>query len=178
MEPPPKRQSGIAVLDLASGQRVAAASDDAVILSSARTTWRSPLVFEVHRMENVSYPEHKLIDHRLIVNLGAPLRFGWHQGDQARDGILPTGGLCLQTEGDSNAPFWQDEMTFAAIAIPPRMIEALLEDRAPRPEDTFHERRLLPDPTAHGFARALAAQLSSPASRSTPKPSPRLLCST
>jgi AraC family transcriptional regulator len=155
-------ESAIPLLDLSSGGRVAAASAGAVILSSARVGWRSPLVFEVHRMADAAYAEHRLVDHRLIVNLGAPLRFGWHAGDRRREEVLPTGGLCLQSDGETNAPFWRGEMTFAAVALPPAMVEALLEDRAPAPGETFEERRCLSDAGAHGLARALAAELASP----------------
>lgn len=109
-----------------------------------------------------SYEEHILVGHRLIVNLGAPVEFGWHSGDRRREAVLPTGGLCLQSDGDSNAPFWQDELTFAAIGFSPLLVETLLEDRAPRAGETFAERRCLLDPQAYHFARTLAAELSSP----------------
>ncbi len=109
-----------------------------------------------------AYDEHRLVGHRLIVNLGGPVRFAWHNGDRGREAILPTGGLCLQSDGDTNAPAWADEMTFAAVAIPPALVESLLEERAPAPSQTFAERRCLPEPRAYDYARALAAELSSP----------------
>jgi AraC family transcriptional regulator len=109
-----------------------------------------------------AYDEHVLVGHRLIVNLGAPVRFGWRRGDKPQEAVLQTGGFCLQSEGDVNAPFWSDEMTFAAVAVAPGMVEALLEDRAPKATETFAERRCVAEPTAYGFARALAAELSSP----------------
>lgn len=109
-----------------------------------------------------AYDEHVLVGHRLIVNLGSSVRFGWKRGDHTQEGNLDPGGLCLQSQGDTNAPFWQDEMTFAAIALPPSMVNAILEGRAPPPSETFVERRCLVEPTAYGFARAIAAELSSP----------------
>jgi AraC family transcriptional regulator len=155
-------ESVIALLDPRTGRPYAAAGASSVVLSSARVSWRSPLVFEVHRMADQAYAEHRSIDHRLIVNLGGPLRFGWHAGDAKREEILPTGGLCLQSDGETNAPFWREEMTFAAVAIPSAMVEALLEGRAPAPSETFQERRCLPDPGVQAFARALSAELASP----------------
>lgn len=109
-----------------------------------------------------AYDEHVLVGHRLIVNLGAPVRFGWRRGDRTLEAPLATGGFCLQSEGDTNAPFWREEMTFAAVALPPAMVEAILEERAPKPTETFAERRCIPETTAYSFARALAAELSSP----------------
>lgn len=75
-----------------------------------------------------AYDEHVLVGHRLIVNLGAPVRFGWRRGDRPQEALQATGELCLQTEGDANAPFWSDEMTFAAIAIAPSLVDDLLQD--------------------------------------------------
>lgn len=155
-------ESAIALIHPQTGRPYAAAGASSVVLSSARVGWRSPLLFEVHRMADQAYAEHRLVSHRLIVNLGAPLRFGWHRGDRPQEEVLPTGGLCLQSDGETNAPFWREEMTFAAVAIPPGMVETLLEDRAPAPGETFQERRCLPDPAAQAFARALAAELASP----------------
>lgn len=109
-----------------------------------------------------AYDEHVLVGHRLIVNLGEPVRFRWKNGDRTQEDVLSTGAFCLQTEGDLNAPFWQDDMTFAALAIAPELVTRLLEDRAPRATATFAERRCQPEPTAHGYVRALAAELSSP----------------
>lgn len=155
-------ESAIDLIDPRTGRRYAAAQGASVVLSSVRQGWRSPLVMEVHRMAPHAYDEHRLVGHRLIVNLGGPVRFAWRSGDRGREAILPTGGLCLQSDGDTNAPAWADEMTFAAVAIPPALVESLLEERAPAPSQTFAERRCLPEPQAYSYARALAAELSSP----------------
>lgn len=154
--------SAITLIDARSGATYAAARGNAVVLSSTRASWDKGLLYEVHRMVPHAYDEHVLVGHRLIVNLGGSVRFGWHKGDKPQEALLPTGGFCLQSEGDSNAPFWSDEMTFAAVAVAPALVEALLEERAPAATETFAERRCLAEPTAYGFARAFAAELSSP----------------
>jgi AraC family transcriptional regulator len=53
-------------------------------------------------------------------------------------------------------------MTFAAVAVAPALVDALLEERAPEHGETFAERRCLAEPAAYDFTRALAAELSSP----------------
>jgi AraC family transcriptional regulator len=53
-------------------------------------------------------------------------------------------------------------MTFAAIAVAPSLVESLMEERAPKATETFAERRCLAEPSAYGYARALAAELSTP----------------
>lgn len=141
-------ESAIALLNPSTGQRYAAAGADAVVLSSVRAGWHDHFTFEVHRMAPHAYDEHVLVGHRLIVNLGAPVRFGWRRGDKPQEATLATGGFCLQSEGDTNAPFWSDELTFAAVAIAPGLVETLLEDRAPKPTKTFAERRCLTEPAA------------------------------
>jgi AraC family transcriptional regulator len=155
-------ESGIALLNPTTGQRYAAADADAVVLSSARAGWGEDFIFEVHRMAPHAYDEHVLVGHRLLVNLGAPVRFGWKRGDRLQEAMLQTGALCLQSEGDVNAPFWSNEMTFAAIAVAPGLVESLMEERAPKATETFAERRCLAEPSAYGYARALAAELSTP----------------
>jgi AraC family transcriptional regulator len=155
-------ESAIALLNPTTGKHYAAAGEDAVVLSSTRAGWREDFTFEVHRMAPHAYDEHVLVGHRLIVNLGAPVRFGWRRGDKPQEAMLQTGGFCLQSEGDVNAPFWSEELTFAAVAVAPAMVEALLEERAPKATETFAERRCLAEPTAYSFARAFAAELSSP----------------
>ena len=155
-------ESAIAIMNPMTGRRYASADAASVVLSSTRAGWRDDFTLEVQRMAPHTYDEHVLVGHRLIVNLGAAVRFGWKRGDKPQEALLQTGGFCLQSEGDVNAPFWLDEMTFAAVAFKPAMVEALLEERAPTPTETFAERRCLVEPTAYGFARALAAELSSP----------------
>jgi AraC family transcriptional regulator len=154
--------SAIALLDPATGKHYAAAGSDAVVLSSVLGGWRDDFVLEIHRMAPHAYDEHVLVGHRLIVNLGPAVCFGWRRGDKPQEAILPTGGFCLQSEGDVNAPFWSDEMTFAAIAVAPTLVETLLEERAPKATETFAERRCVVEPSAYNFARSLAAELSSP----------------
>jgi AraC family transcriptional regulator len=85
--------------------------------------------------------QYDIEGHRLISNLGGPVRFGWRTNGRTHEGILPPSGLCLQSDGEPNAPFWQDEMTVAAVAISPAFVTTLLEDRAPAAVDPFAERR-------------------------------------
>ncbi|MBC8123766.1 MAG: helix-turn-helix transcriptional regulator [Gemmatimonadaceae bacterium] len=155
-------ESNIHLVDPLSGRRYPSAPEQAVVLSSVVSGWRTGLTFEVQRLAPAALGEHLLEGHRLIVNLGGPVRFGWHVGDRPREALLPTGGLCLQSEGDTNAPFWRDELTVAAVAIAPDFASRILEERAPLPIETFAERRCLEEPQAHAYARALASELAKP----------------
>jgi AraC family transcriptional regulator len=71
------------------------------------------MVFEVHKMAPHEYDDHVVVGHQLMVNLGPTVRLAWKEGDRRREGYLATGALCIQSEGESNAPSWRDEMCFA-----------------------------------------------------------------
>jgi len=108
------------------------------------------------------YEEHVTVGHQLLVNLGGPVRFGWLEGGRRREGTLANGGLCIQSDGDANAPLWRDSIMFANAAIPPSMVEAALQGRAPAPAATFAKRHCVPVALAHAFVRSLGAELASP----------------
>jgi len=155
-------ESAIRLVDPATGRDYPTADASAILHSSTRARWSSPLVLEVHRMGPHEYEEHVTVGHQLLVNLGGPVGFGWREGDRRCTATLATGGLCIQSEGDANAPLWRDAMTFATASIPPSMIAAVLLDRAPAPTATFAKRHCVSDPTAYSFVRRLAAELASP----------------
>jgi AraC family transcriptional regulator len=158
----PGQDSAIRLRDHKTGLEYATAKGLAVVHASTRVRWGSPLVFEVHRMPPHEYSEHVVVGHQLMLNLGAPVRLGWREGDRRHDGTLTTGAICIQSDGDSNAPAWRDEMTFATASIPTSMVSSLLQDGAPKPEETFHKRHCVVDPAALVFARSLSAEISSP----------------
>ncbi|MBD2022675.1 helix-turn-helix transcriptional regulator [Leptolyngbya sp. FACHB-36] len=154
--------SSINLIDPETGQRFPSAPDSAVVLSSTQAKWRQNLTLEVQRLLPMELPEHQIEGHRLIINLGEPVRFGWCVDGRSHERVLPAGGLCLQSEGETNAPFWRDEMTVAAISIAPEFVITLLEDRAPTALETFAERRCVPDSQSYIFTRALASELATP----------------
>ncbi|MDC0667811.1 helix-turn-helix transcriptional regulator [Nannocystis radixulma] len=155
-------ESAIRLVDRKTGREYATAAASAVLHASARIPWRSPLVLELHRIPPYEHQEHVVVGHQLMVNLGGPVRFGWQEDDRRREAMFATGALCIQSEGDANAPFWRDEMTFATASIPPTMVEALLSDRAPSPAATFIKRHCVADRSAEASVRSLVAELSSP----------------
>lgn len=155
-------ESGIALIDPRTGRPYPSAPVGAVVLSSGAAGWRDDFVLEVQRIAPTELSEHVLRDHRLLVNLGGPTRFGVRTGGRVLETLLPTGGFSIQSDGDTNAPFWRDELTLAAVAIKPALVERLLEDRAPAAADTFRETRHVPEPRAYAFVREMAAELATP----------------
>lgn len=154
--------SSINLIDPQTGQRFPAAPDRAVVLSSSQAGWRKDLTLEVHRLIPMELPEHYIEGHRLIINLGGAVRFGWRSDGRTNEAVLPPGGVCLQSDGETNAPFWHDELTVAAVAISPEFITTILEDRTPAAVDTFAERRCVPDTLSYDYARALSSELATP----------------
>lgn len=154
--------SSINLINPHTGQRFPSAPDSSVVLSSFQAGWHHNFTLEVQRLKPMELPEHYIEGHRLIINLGDSVRFGWRSGGRTHEAILPPGGFCLQSDGETNAPFWQDELTVAAIALSPDLITAILEDRTPTAIDTFAERRCITDELAYTYARALSKELSQP----------------
>lgn len=153
-------QSSINLINLQNGRRFPAAPDKSVVLSSCHAGWRKDFVLEVHQLMPQEMPDHYVEGHRLIVNLGGFVRFGWYSERQPQEKMLPPGGLCLLSSGRTNAPFWQDEMTIAAFALSPEFITTLLEDRAPSTLDCFAERHCIFDDLAYKYAKALSSELA------------------
>ncbi|MDF2692195.1 MAG: Transcriptional regulator, AraC family, partial [Labilithrix sp.] len=158
----PAEESRIRLVDEKTGRDFGTAAGSAIVRSSSRIAWRSPVVFEIHHMPAHEYEEHVTVGHQLLVNLGAPVGFGWREDGRRSEGVLKTGALCIQSDGAANAPRWDESMTFATAAIPPAMIQDLLQDGAPAPAATFAKRHCVDDPLAHGFVRSLGAELASP----------------
>ncbi|MBE9104210.1 hypothetical protein IQ229_04420 [Nostoc cf. edaphicum LEGE 07299] len=154
--------SSIKLIDRQTGEHFASAPDSSVVLSSSQVGWRQNLTLEVQRLQPMDLPEHYIEGHRLIINLGGAVRFGWRTEGRTYEAILPPGGFCLQSDGETNAPFWQDELTVAAIALTPDFITTILEDRTPSAIETFAERRCLADDLAYNYVRALASELAAP----------------
>jgi len=112
-------------------------------------------------MSNHEYGEHRTVGHQLMINLGGAVQLGWLEDGRRRESEFRNEQICIQSDGDSNAPRWRGELTFATASIKPPMIESLLEDRAPA-SDVFPKRHCMDAETPAKFARVLAGQLLSP----------------
>ncbi|MDX2272795.1 MAG: AraC family transcriptional regulator [Cyanobacteriota bacterium] len=143
-------------------QRSVVVSDDFVIPFSTQTKWCSEFVFEVHRLSPTEVTEHDIEGHHLLINLGQSVRCGWQTGGRRYESTFPLTGICLQSHGETNASFWQDEMRVAVIAISPKFIKTILSDRTPAAIDTFVEQHCIQDGIAYHHARTLAAELVTP----------------
>jgi AraC family transcriptional regulator len=156
-------ESAIRLRDASTGSVYPTATGASVVLSSSRRSWRSPLIFEVHEMRPQEYEEHVVVGHQLMLNLGSPVRLGWLEGNRRHEQTLPKGGLCIQSNGDANAPRWRDVMTFATAAIPVSMLDNLLQEQGPSATATlFPKRHCVHAPVVHDYARSLARELASP----------------
>src|ERR1700759_4084705 len=87
-----KIESAIRLVCAETGQRLSTAvASDVVVASSNLRSWRSPLVFELHRMSDHEYREHTTLGHQLMINLGAPVRFGWLEDGRRRESTFGAG---------------------------------------------------------------------------------------
>jgi AraC family transcriptional regulator len=155
--------SAIRLVDRVTGRRFATAAGSEVVLASrTQRWWHSPLVFEIHQMASHSYQEHTTEGHQLMINLGGSIPIGWLEDGKRRESLLHPDHLCIQSDGDSNAPRWLGALTFATASIARHPMHELLGDDAPLSAAPFPKRHCMPAATAAGFARALARELSAP----------------
>jgi AraC family transcriptional regulator len=130
-----------------TGRSFAAAVGSEVLLASrSQHWWRSPLVFEIHRISSKEYVERTTAGHQLMINLGGPVPMGWLEGAKRRESILRPDDLCIQSDGDSNAPRWHDTLTFATASIGQGVIDALLGERSPPSAELFPKRHCVAAP--------------------------------
>ena len=102
------------------------------------------------------------------VSFGTPVRIGWREGDRRHEGNFHVGNLCMQSDGEFNAPRWRDAMTFACASIPHSLVTSILLDRAPDRTATFVKQHCVEDPLAHAYVRSLLVELADPTEPTVP----------
>jgi AraC family transcriptional regulator len=155
--------SAIQLVDRKTGRIYPASDPFPTVHASGRVRWRSPLVFELHHVPPHEYEEHAVVGHQLFMNIGTPVRIGWRVDDRRHEAALHTGALCMQSDGEVNAPLWRDAMTFACASIPHSLVTAILRERAPDRTATFVKQHCVEDPVAHAYVRSLLAEIAAPA---------------
>jgi AraC family transcriptional regulator len=159
----PAPDSAIRLVNRATGRPFATARGPEILAASrTKTWWKSPLVFEVHRMSSHAYEEHTTDGHQLMVNLGGPVPIGWLEGATRRESVLRPDDLCIQSDGDSNAPRWGDTFTFATASLGRTALDNLLGEDAPPPTELFPKRHCVAAPAVAAFARTLAREIEAP----------------
>jgi AraC family transcriptional regulator len=63
-----------------------------------------------------------------MVHVGEPAAFEWKEGDRWQQSTLKPGDFCLQSHGETNAPRWQNDLEFLAIALDPDFVNHIFQD--------------------------------------------------
>jgi hypothetical protein len=88
--------SAIRLLYLRNGEPSRdALSTNVILASSNERGWRSPLVFEVHRMSDHEYGEHRTVGNQLMINLGRSVRLGWLEDGRRRESEFQNEQICI-----------------------------------------------------------------------------------
>jgi AraC family transcriptional regulator len=119
-------QSGIRLLDAASGDVMPSAPQGSV-LASSEAAWRG-VVVEYQRLTPMEMPAHLVVGHRMVVHLGQDLQFEWHNQARWNRAWYPTGSFALQSDGDFHAPRWHQPFECIAIAWEPQFVSGLVGD--------------------------------------------------
>lgn len=117
-------QSGIRLLDAASGDVIPSAPQGSV-LASSEAAWRG-VVVEYQRLTPMEMPPHLVVGHRMVVHLGQDLQFEWHNQARWNRAWYPTGSFALQSDGDFHAPRWHQPFECMAIAWDPQFVSGLV----------------------------------------------------
>jgi hypothetical protein len=121
-------ESAIAIMNPMTGRRYASAD---AAPSCCRARARGGAMTSPSRCSGwlrTTYDEHVLVGHRLIVKLGAAVRFGWKRGDKPQRGT-PADGRFLSAVGRRlERTLLLDENDLCCRCLQtPAMVEALLE---------------------------------------------------
>ena len=117
-------QSGIHLVDATTNHDIPAAPEGAV-LSGSGGDWRG-IVAEHQQLKPMEMPPHLVVGHRLIIQLGSPLRFEWKNNARWNQRVYPTGSFALQSDGDFHAPRWHQPFECIAIALQPEFVSELV----------------------------------------------------
>jgi AraC family transcriptional regulator len=152
--------SQIHLIDYKTGELFSAAPEGTVSHSSANVGWRG-ITVESHCIPSLEMPEHYIEGHRLMVHVGAPTVFEWKEGDRWRQTTLKLGDFCLQSHGETNAPRWQNDLEFLAIALDPDFVNEIFRDTKAPEKISFQPQRGQVDPIITQFATRFKAELES-----------------
>jgi AraC family transcriptional regulator len=152
--------SQIHLINYTTGEVFSAAPEGTVLHSSANLGWRG-ITVESHCIPSLEQPEHYIEGHRLMVHVGKPTLFEWKEGDRWRQTILKQGDFCLQSHGETNAPRWQNDLEFLAIALDPSFVNDIFRDTKAPEKISFQPQRGQVDPVITQFATRFKAELES-----------------
>lgn len=152
--------SQIHLINYKTGEFFSAAPEGAVLYSSANVGWRG-ITVELHCIPSLELPEHYIDGHRLMVHVGEPTTFEWKEGGGWRQTVLKPGDFCLQSHGETNAPRWQNDLEFLAIALDPGFVNDIFRDTKAPEKISFQQQRGQIDPVITQFATRFQAELES-----------------
>jgi AraC family transcriptional regulator len=113
-------QSGIRLLDAASGDVIPSAPQGSV-LASSENSWRG-IAVEHHCINPMEMAPHHLVGHRLVINVGQPVAFEWKNAARWKQTTYETGSFALQSHSDFHAPRWHQPFEFVAVALEPQFV--------------------------------------------------------
>ena len=154
------RVSGIALVDLTSGESFPCAPAGSVLMSSVPLGWRG-IVVECHLLAPRELPEHYVVGHGVSVSTSKrSIPFGWRGGKGWRAGVINPGEFHLLTHGAPNAPRWLQAFDQMSLVLDRRFVADLVRDGLPAERVEFATQRSARDPTIARYARAFRNELA------------------
>lgn len=133
------------------------------LLSSEEMGWEG-FVVRHYRLPPFEVPEHPLVEHRILIQLGCPSKVEASQNGRLLRGRFLKGDLTYTTPGVKFRARWEEEREFLIIRLEPAFVtraahEFIREDLI----ETVPQFKLR-DPLVEGIGRALGAELESDSS--------------
>jgi hypothetical protein len=108
------QRSAIQLINAKTGIAFPAAPDEAVLHSSRIAPSRG-LIVEHQQLAASEMAPHYVVHHRLLINLGPPIKLEWKRGRRWKSAYHGTGGFTLLADGEFNAPRWHESLEAIAI---------------------------------------------------------------
>jgi hypothetical protein len=118
-------KTNILLSDISSGEHFPSAPDEAV-KSNSGDLWKGFRI-EHHVLPSSELPEHQVIDHRLMINIGEPVLFESKIDNKLVKQVYQYGDFKLLAHQAHNEPRWYNELNMLAVAIDPDFTRQVTE---------------------------------------------------
>jgi len=132
-----------------------------VLHSSVATGWSGEVIVERISSRPREWPEHTILGHRLLVNVGAPTLRACHEGGKMREMIFAPGATDVLPHGTMNRARW-GRCDVALIAVAPNLLARLLDGCAPLPSEMLRPCRNALDHILLDLVHRILAELTTP----------------
>lgn len=132
-----------------------------VLRSSVEAGWSGEVVVERISSPPTEWPEHTILGHRLLVNVGAPTLRACREDGGMREMIFAPGASDVLPHGITNQARW-GRCDVALIAVAPNLLARLLDGRGPPASEMLRPSRNVSDHVLFDLVHCILAEWTAP----------------